>query len=156
MTSTFFKVIVVWDIRNSWCLFSRKFHFRFGRNSVCSTTFWFVEAFARFSLHKYFQGRELCWFDCMKYTFYTALCQDNCEPICFKIGMMLKTTKLYSLIPVWMTLMFTQGDRVTEKLELVQSFCCKAAWSGSNVRYGWLCKGDDCEEVLKVWRIWIV
>ena len=29
-----------------------------------------------------------------------------------------------------MSLMFTQGHRVTEKLELVQSFCCKVAFVG--------------------------
>ena len=38
------------------------------------------------------------------------------------LGMMLDTTKLYSLIPARATLMFTQGHRVTENLELVQSF----------------------------------
>ena len=61
---------------------------------------------------------------------------------------MLDTTKLYSFIPVWMTLMFTQGDRVTAKLELVHSFCWKVAWSNSNVYDSWLCKQDDCEQVL--------
>ena len=35
-----------------------------------------------------------------------------------------------------------------EKLELEQSFYCYVAWSSSNVCDGWLCIGDDCEEVL--------
>ena len=41
-----------------------------------------------------------------------------------------------------MTLMFIQGHRVTGKLDLVQSFCCKVA----NVYNGCLCKCDDYEE----------
>ena len=56
------------------------------------------------------QGRELCWCD---------MCQDTCEPICFKFGLMLYATKLYSFIPVCMTLMFTQGYRVMGKNELL-------------------------------------
>ena len=40
---------------------------------------------------------------------------------------MLDATKLNRLSQVWMTLMFAQGDRVTENVELVQSFCCKVA-----------------------------
>ena len=60
--------------------------------------------------------------------------RGTCEAICFKLGMMLKTTKLHSWIAVWMTLMFSQGHGATGKLELVQSFCCKAAWSSLNVR----------------------
>ena len=46
-----------------------------------------------------------------------------------------------------MTLKFTQGHRVAEKLELAQSFYCKVALSNSNVRDG-LCEGDDCKDVL--------
>ena len=46
-------------------------------------------------------------------------------------------TKFYSLIPVWMILMFTQGHRDMGKLEPVQSFCWKVAWSNSNVHDGW-------------------
>ena len=61
----------------------------------------------------------------MKYRFNIAMCQDTSEPICFKLDLMLDTIKLFSLIPVSMTLMFTQGHRVAGKLELVQSFCCK-------------------------------
>ena len=44
------------------------------------------------------------------------------EPICFgKRDLKLCTSKLYSLIPVWMTMMFTQYYRATENLELVSS-----------------------------------
>ena len=85
-----------------------------------------------------------------------VMCQDTFEPICFKLRMMLNMTKLYSLMPEWLTLMFTQGHRVTGNVERVLSFCCKVAWSNPNVCDGWLCKSYDCEEVLQVWRIWIV
>ena len=84
----------------------------------------------------------------MEYSFNIVMLQDACERICFKLGMMLNTSKLYSLSPVWMTLVFTQGHRITGKLERVQWFCCKVAWSNSDVRDGWLCKEEYCEEVL--------
>ena len=59
----------------------------------------------------------------MRYAFNIVLCRDTCELICFKPYTMLDlyTTKLYGLVPVWMTMMFTQGHRVTGKLELVLS-----------------------------------
>ena len=55
---------------------------------------------------------------CKNFTQYgeQLSCLDTREPICFKLGMMLGTTNLYSMISVWMTLMFTQGHRVTENL----------------------------------------
>ena len=65
-------------------------------------------------------------------------------------------TKPYNLISVWMTLMFTQGHRVTGMVEFVQSLCCKAAWSKSNVCDCWLCKEDDHGEDVWVWRIWMI
>ena len=82
---------------------------------------------------------ETCWCDVETYVFLenrrlTSSCVATLVN-CFKFGMMLSTTNLYSLIPVWMTLMFTQGHRVTGKLELVQSFCWKVTWSSSNVDY---------------------
>ena len=94
------------------------------------------------------QVREFCWRDFKKSAFNIVLCQDTCELICCNLGLMLNTAKLYSLIPVWMTLMFALDHRVTGKFKLVQSFHCKVAWRNSNVLDGWLGKGDDCEEVL--------
>ena len=41
---------------------------------------------------------------------------DTNQPCCFKLGMMLNMTKLYTLTPVWMTLTFTQGHRIMGKL----------------------------------------
>ena len=104
------------------------------------------------------QGRELCWHDFLTYVFNAIICQDTFEQICFVLGMMLSTIEVYSLIPVGMTMMFTQGHRVMVmgNLELVQSFCSRVAWSSSIVHDGWLSKGDDCDEVLSVWWIWIV
>ena len=32
----------------------------------------------------------------VKYTFDIVMCKDTCEPICFKLGMMVNTSKLYS------------------------------------------------------------
>ena len=84
----------------------------------------------------------------MKYAINIVLRQDTCELICFKLGMTLNTTEVYSLIPAWKTLMFTQGHKITGKLELVQPLCCKDAWSNSDVHDGGLCEGDDCGEVL--------
>ena len=58
----------------------------------------------------------------MKYTFNIVMYQDTCDLICdlicIKLGMRFNTPDLYSLIPLWITLVFTQGDRVTGKLEL--------------------------------------
>ena len=59
---------------------------------------------------------------------------------------MTDTTKLYILIPVWMT--FIKGHWVQRNLELVLSFCCKMAWSSSDIRSDWICKEDDSKEIL--------
>ena len=48
---------------------------------------------------------------------------------CWDFGMVIDMTKLYNLIPEWMTLTFTQGHRVLRNVELVQSFCGKVLWS---------------------------
>ena len=47
------------------------------------------------------------------------------EPISFKLGVMIDTSELYLLIPVFMILTLTQGHQVAGKLELVQSSGCK-------------------------------
>ena len=93
-------------------------------------------------------NREFCWCDCVRYMINVVFCLDTWKPICFKFSMRLDTAKLYSLLPVWMILMFSQSYRVAGKLELVLSFCWKVVWSSSNIREGWLCMGDDCEGVV--------
>ena len=65
---------------------------------------------------------QLCQCDLIKYTINIVLCLDTCKPIYFKLGVMLDTSNLYSLIPASVTLVFTQGHGATGKLELVQSF----------------------------------
>ena len=54
----------------------------------------------------------------MKYKFNITMCQDTCELIHVKLGMMLNTSRLYSLIQVWMILMLTQGLRAMGKVAL--------------------------------------
>ena len=99
------------------------------------------------------QGRGLSWHvfrKCLK-----SSCQDTCEPSCLKLGLMFNITKLYSLISVWMAIMFTQDHRVAGNQKLVHLFCCKVAWCNSDVRDCW-CVREMTEEVLQVWRLWIV
>ena len=50
--------------------------------------------------------------------FMVIMCQDTSELICFKLGMMLNTTQLYTLIPDRMILMFLQGHGVKGKVNL--------------------------------------
>ena len=80
----------------------------------------------------------------------------RCESISFRFGLMIDTTEVHSLIPVWTTVAFTQGHRVMKKLELVQSLCCYVAWGGLNLCNNWFSRGDDCKEVQYVWQIWII
>ena len=103
-------------LQKLWCpfFFFFLFKYQFGWISVCCYNLLGCWSSLNFILHNV-QGRELCWHDFMKYMF-NIICQDTYEPIFFfKLGMMLDTAKLYSLIPVRMTLMFTQGHRVAGK-----------------------------------------
>ena len=56
----------------------------------------------------------------MIFTLNNILCSHSSKLICVNISIQ-STTKLYSLIPVWMKGMCTQGHRATGNLELVQS-----------------------------------
>ena len=95
---------------------------------------------------------NLCFFlslrellgDIIKNLFMISLFSDGYKLISFQLDMV-HTTKCYSLKPVWMTLTFTQGQR---EPEIVQSICCKVAWSHPNFHSGWLRKGQDCKEIL--------
>ena len=129
-----------------WCQFSQKFRSQFGWNSIImlSEPIGLLKLMLNLFYMSNIQGRELCWHDFMKYMINIVLCWDTCE-LCFKLGMMLDMSKLYGLIPVWMSVMLTQDHRVTGKLEILQSFCCKVAWSNLIVFDGWFCKGDDSE-----------
>ena len=125
--------------------FSCKFKHWFGWNWVFPQPVGLLKLTLYLFCTSSIQGREPCWCDFMKCVINIFMCQDTCELICFKLCMRLYSTKLYNLFTVWITLMFTQGPRVTGKLEVVQLFYCKVAWSSSNVHDSWLCKGDDCE-----------
>ena len=65
------------------------------------------------------QGRKFYLYAFIKYTFNISLCPDTYDLICFELGVMLDTANLCCVLPVWMTLIFTQGRRFTGKLELV-------------------------------------
>ena len=72
-----------------------------------------------------------CWCVFIKCTFNIVLFWDTCQLMCAKLSIMLSLSKLNSLIPVWLTLMFTHGHRATWKLELEYSSCHRDAWSSS-------------------------
>ena len=145
-------------IQSHGCMRNKKLQSPFSHKLICwldeigcvATTCWFVETRANFFVcTNNIQGKELCWRYILWYVCLASSCirtlVDQCVSNLFSL---LNTAKVYSLISVWMTLMFTQGHWATGKLELVQAFCCKVAWSSSNVGDGWLCKGNGSEEVL--------
>ena len=62
------------------------------------------------------QRGELCSRDFVTYSFNIVLRLATCEPIRSKLGIVLNTTKLCRLLPVWITPIFTQDHSLTEKL----------------------------------------
>ena len=94
------KVTDVWEIKNLGVCFLRNFTFNLDEIQYVATTCRFVKVQAKFIVHKYCSSERtlLTWFH---YTINIVLCWDTCEPICFKLGMMLDMTKLCSLIPAW-------------------------------------------------------
>ena len=52
-----------------------------------------------------------------------------------------------------MTVIFTQGHRVTGRLEIVESFFFKVAWRNPNFCAGGVYRVDDFTEHLQIWRI---
>ena len=90
-------------------------------------------------------GREFNLGDFVKYTQNIGMCWNANDPISFKLGMMIDTTKGYILILVWVTLMFTQGLRFTRKPELVHSLIHSVVkWSDVAQRFAMV---DDVREV---------
>ena len=90
-------------------------NFNIGMQSYVYESVWFkldvvIDTCAKLILHRWYSRERtlLTWFYEI-HTFNIVVCQDTYELICFKLGMMLNTTKLYRLISVWMTLVFTQG-----------------------------------------------
>ena len=64
------------------------------------------------------EGRQLYLSDFIEHS-DIGLCSDACEPILFKHGMTLDTTKFYSLISVWMILTSSQGFEKTATCAII-------------------------------------
>ena len=75
------------------------------------------------------QGRNLHLSDFVKYTSNIGLRSVTYKPISFKLGVIIDSIKLYSLIPASVTLTIIESRKVTRMLESVHSFCCKVARS---------------------------
>ena len=91
------------------------------------------------------QGRKHCL-----YPVFRCL-----PPVSFKHDIILDMTKLYSFIPVWMTLTFNQCGTIIRKQECLQSLCCKEKRSIENFCRGY-CQEDVLKEVMQVWQIWVI
>ena len=85
-------VTVVWQIKNSGVHFIANRSIDLDKIQTDAKTCWFVEANAKSILHEYYSRKRI-----MKYMLNIVMCQDTCELICFKLGMMLNTAELYSL-----------------------------------------------------------
>ena len=90
------------------------------------------------------------------YAFHTGLRFDADEPFSLQPVVVIDISKVCSLIPVWLTLTFFPGHSVWRNLELMQSFCCKLAWSSAFFYNSWICKGDDCKGALESGWICII
>ena len=134
-----------------------------------SCTSYFTKVWVRFFffLHGIWRCIETCWseephffwtvfkrenFTNMKHssvcfclinkTFHICLSLDTYELDFLKFSMMVDSVELSSLIPVSVTLIFSQGHWVMKKLKLMQSFCWKVTWSSPNFNDGWLFGGS--------------
>ena len=114
-----FKVTFMWGIQNFGVYFLTNLCVNF-LNEIqwIATTCWGIETHTKLILHKSYSRENSDDMILMKCTLNIVLCLDSCEPICFKLDMTLNSNKLSSLIWIRMTLMFTQGLRVTGKLDL--------------------------------------
>ena len=81
---------------------------------------------------------------CKPCTSFTSHLHSSCKMVWNRT----LRVKVYCMIPVWMTFTFSQGHRITVKLEVVQSLCCKATWSIPNVCCSLLCKGESLAGIL--------
>ena len=144
------KVTVVWEIKNIGVHFLSNFGMDWMKFSMLPQHVGLLKLMLHLLCTSNIQRKELCWCDFTKCMINIVLCQNTCEPVCVKLGMMLDMTKFYSLNALDVHSR-SQGDGKAR----AQSFCCKVVWSNSNVHDGWLCKGDDCEEVMygKYWLL---
>ena len=100
-----FKVTIVWEIKHYYCmrnqtllhLLSCKFVDQFWCNlPCCNKLLVLLEIMLNWSCMSSIWGRV----DFIK-CFSSGLHWDACKLICFKLGLMLDLTKLYTMIPVW-------------------------------------------------------
>ena len=151
-----FKVTIVWGNRKTLlCILSEIWLSIWMKFSLLPQPVGMLKAHAKFILIKLFKGENSAT-RFMKHTFSIVMCQNTCEPICFKRDMMQNTTKLYSLIQfewLWCILKVT-GLQTTENVctysvvklhEATQMFMMAE-----------LCNGGDCDEVLMYGEIWII
>ena len=124
--------------------FSRKYLHQIAWIQYAAMASWSVKAHVKFLFCMIdIKGRNFCLSDFINCTFKIWICSDAFRSISLKLGKIMDTTKLYILIPVKVTLTFSQGHSVRKQL-LVQIFCCRVAWSSPDFCNGWLCKGDVC------------
>ena len=100
--------------------FSRKFSINLDQMWYVATTCWSVLVQGKF----YIQGRDHVSVMCIciylyKYMFKIGWRLDTNQVTSFTCGIMTDMTRFYMMMPVWMTLTFTQGHRVARKLKLV-------------------------------------
>ena len=70
------------------------------------------------------EGKNWCFTKCVRKS-YMGLHLHRCKPISLKLGMMIVTTVLFILIPVWITLTFIQVDRDMKKQNLLHQLSGK-------------------------------
>ena len=85
------KVTVVCDVKNFCAHFLANFW----------TSFFLMKFAMLWQLLAYWSSSWIWHALYLEYAFSIGLCWDACEPVSFKSGLMLGTTKLCSVIPVW-------------------------------------------------------
>ena len=140
MTLTFTKITVVWETK-LLCSFPGKSQWIWIKIGLLPQPASFLMLMVILFLLIDIQGRELYVDDFKKCVFNIYLHVYAYMPISLKLGMMIDITKLYSWIPVWMTL--TMVTSVLGIWNLFNHSVVKVAWSHLNFGDGWLCMGDD-------------
>ena len=143
-----FKATVVWEIKSVCNIFSQISQSILIKFSMLPKLGGLLKVMQNLFCTMNIRGRVLYLYDFHEmYLWYwsaSGLFGTKIFQSCQMLGMM----KLYSIISVWMTLTLSWGHRVVEKLELVESFCCEAAWSKPDIYDDWLHKEDNFEKLL--------
>ena len=98
------------------------------------------------------QGRELCWRDFMKCMIDLVLESGHLQTNLFQTWCDARHNCVLQLVPVWMTLMFTQGHGKARTRAVI------LLWSGmKQLKFsGWVIMKGRWLWISPVWRIWIV